>query len=328
MLSRVANLAYWMGRHLERAENTGRIIDVNTQLVLDLQSRQEADAPQAWEPLVYVSGNEEDFRRLYEGGIGEQAVVEFMLFDRRNPSSIQSCISQARENARCMRDQLATEMWEQINTFYLKLVKDTYRTYTREGSGEYIRGIKTQIQLIYGIAESMLPRNQVWWFFELGRHLERADNTPRIIDVKYYTLLPSTHQVGSALDVVQWAAVLRTCSGFEAFRKSRRGQLTIDRVVDYLLREDTFPRSVLHAVRTARLALDCITADAPYLADNAARQRVQELEHELESIEVSEIIASGLHEFLEQIQVKVAGIHAAVQNTFIHYPTQGARIVA
>src|SRR5690606_20626838 len=114
-------LVYWMARYLERAENTARIVDVNAQLVLDLQSRQAADDPRSWEPLAYVTGEEDKFFELYGRTVSERAVVDFMLFDRRNPSSFVSCVATARENARCIRDQLATEVWEALNTFYLRI---------------------------------------------------------------------------------------------------------------------------------------------------------------------------------------------------------------
>jgi uncharacterized alpha-E superfamily protein len=324
MLSRVANLVYWLARHLERAENTARIVDVNAALVLDLDARQAADDPKSWESLVYVSGGDELFRKLYGQDITDRTVVEFMLFDQRNPSSIFSCISIARENARCIRDQLASEAWEQINTFYLRLREDNYARYAQLGSFEYLNRIKTQIQLFYGIAESMLPRNQAWWFFELGRYLERADNVSRIIDVKYFTLLPTLNAVGSALDLIQWASVLRSCSGFEAFRKSHCGQLDLEHVVDYLMLDDAFPRSIYYSVREAEHSLAQITADAPHTAENAAATLLANLRAELEQADIPEIITTGLHEYLDDIQSKIAEIHAAVQAVFITYPTAGA----
>jgi len=330
MLSRVANLVYWMARYLERAENTARIVDVNAQLVIDLQSRQAADDPKSWEPLVYVTGDNEKFFELHgkDVAVTERAVVEFMLFDRRNPSSLVSCIAFARENARCIRDQLSSEVWETLNTFYLKLKSDDYTRYAQIGSIEYLNRVKTQIQLFYGVAESMMPRTGLWWFFQLGRHLERADNTSRILDVKYYMLLPDIHAVGSALDMIQWASVLRSCSGFEAFRRSRRGQLNLERVVDYLLRDDEFPRSILYSVNAVGEALAQITSTAPHLEENSAGTLVGELAAELEMIDIPSVIGDGLHEFLDDIQNKICAIHQAVQVTFVEYPTVGAKVLA
>lgn len=328
MLSRVANLVYWMARQLERAENTARIVDVNAQLVLDLQSRQAADDPKSWEPLVYVTGDEEKFFELYGETVTERAVTEFMLFDKRNPSSLISCIGLARENARCIRDQLSSEVWETLNTFFLKLKSDDFSRYAQLGSAEYLSRVKTQIQLFYGVAESMIPRTGLWWFFQLGRHLERADNTSRILDVKYYMLLPDLYAVGSALDMVQWASVLRSCSAFEAFRRSRRGQLNLERVVDYLLRDDVFPRSILYSVTEAEQALGQITADAVHLEDTAPARLIRELRAELEMIDVPAVIADGLHEFLDEVQVKLFDIHNAIQATFVEYDTADAKVQA
>jgi uncharacterized alpha-E superfamily protein len=328
MLSRVANLVYWMARYLERAENTARIVDVNAQLVLDLQSRQAADDPKSWEPLVYVTGDEDKFFELYGEAVTERAVIEFMLFDKRNPSSLISCIAFARENARCIRDQLSGDVWETLNTFYLKLKSDDFGRYAQLGSAEYLNRVKTQIQLLFGVADSMIPRTNLWWFFQLGRHLERADNTSRILDVKYYMLLPDVHTVGSALDMVQWASVLRSCSAFEAFRRSRRGQLNLERVVDYLLRDAVFPRSILFSIAEAEQALAQITAEGSQLDDSPPSRLLRSLRVELEQIDVTTVIADGLHEFLDDVQMKISEIHASIQETFVDYPTSGAQVIA
>ncbi|CAM2924270.1 alpha-E domain-containing protein [Rariglobus hedericola] len=327
MLSRVASLVYWMARQLERAENTARTIDVNAQLVLDLQSRQAADDPKSWEPLVYVTGDQEKFFELYGKVASERAVIEFMIFDKRNPSSIMSCISAARENARCIRDQLSSEVWETLNTFYLKLKSDDYPRYAQLGSAVYLNHVKTQIQLFYGVADSMIPRTDLWWFFDLGRHLERADNTSRILDVKYYMLLPSLHTVGSALDMIQWASVLRSCSAFEAFRRSRRGQLNLERVVDYLLRDAVFPRSILFSIMEAEQALGQITVSVHHMEDNVPARLIRELRAELEMIDVPGVIADGLHEFLDDVQNKISDIHNALLSTFVEYPTGSAKVL-
>lgn len=328
MLSRVANLVYWTARQLERAENTARIVDVNAQLVLDLQSRQAADDPKSWEPLVYVAGNDDRFSELYGDEVSERAVVEFMLFDRRNPSSVISCISQARENARCIRDLLAAEVWETLNTFYLKLKDDDFSRYAQLGSSEYLNRVKAQIQLFYGVAESMLPRNDAWHFFELGRHLERADNTSRILDVKYFMLLPDVSAVGTALDMIQWASVLRSCSGFEAFRRTRRGQLNLERVVDFLIRDRLFPRSIVFSVSEAGEALDRIISQAGLPTENDATRLARKLHEDLLGTDTPAVIAQGLHEFLDTVQGRISEIHSAVQETFIHYPTASARVLA
>jgi uncharacterized alpha-E superfamily protein len=274
-----------------------------------------------------VTGDQEKFFELYGKVASERAVIEFMIFDKRNPSSIMSCVSSARENARCIRDQLSSEVWETLNTFYLKLKSDDYPRYAQLGSAVYLNHIKTQIQLFYGVAASMIPRTDLWWFFDLGRHLERADNTSRILDVKYYMLLPCLHTVGSALDMIQWASVLRSCSAFEAFRRSRRGQLNLERVVDYLLRDDVFPRSILFSITEAEQALGQITVSDLHLEDNVPARLIRELRAELEMIDVPGVIADGLHEFLDDVQNKISDIHTALQTTFVEYPTASAKVL-
>ncbi len=319
MLSRVASLIYWTARQLERAENTVRLVDVNAQLVLDLEARRHADDPRAWEPLVFVTGDDEGFHKLYGDRISEETVVKYLLFDRENPSSYVSCIAAARENARCIQDQIASEMWETLNTFYHELSTHSYRTYQKLGAGEYLGQLKLHIQQLYGVAESMLPRDEGWWFYLLGRYLERADNVSRIIDIKYFMILPDLHEVGSALDIVQWASVLRSCSGFEAFRRSKRGQLTLERAVDYLLFDDEFPRSILASIIYAENCLRKITAEHEDGDQNPVLEMISKLRGHLENSAVTAIIADGLHEYLDDIQVRLSETHSAVHQNFFDY---------
>lgn len=319
MLSRVANLIYWIARQLERAENTARIVEVNAALVLDLQSRQDADDPRAWEPLVFVTGSDEKFHELYGEKVTERAVIEFMLFDKRNASSVLSCVGFARENARCIRDQLSAELWETINTFYLRLKDDDFTRYAQLGAADYLAWIKTQTQLFHGVADAMLPRTGGWWFYDLGRHLERADNTTRILDIKYYMILPGVQAVGSALDMVQWASVLRSCSAFEAFRRSRRGDLDLIRVVDYLIRDEAFPRSVRYSVVEAEHCLLRIGPGDGAPAVATAHDLLSGLRQDLVAADAKAIIASGLHEYLDDIQKRLEAIHEAIHAAYIDY---------
>lgn len=324
MLSRVANLIYWIARQLERAENTARIVEVNAALVLDLQARQDADDPRAWEPLVFVTGSDEKFHELYGDKVTERAVIEFMLFDKRNSSSVLSCVSFARENARCIRDQLSAELWETINTFYLRLKDDDFTRYAQLGAADYLAWIKTQTQLIHGVADAMLPRTDGWWFYDLGRHLERADNTTRILDIKYYMILPSVQAVGSALDMVQWASVLRSCSAFEAFRRSRRGDLDLVGVVDYLIRDEAFPRSVLYSLAEAEQCLIRIGPGDGLPEVAAAHSLARSLREDLENADTKAVIADGLHEYLDGLQVRIESLHDAIQAAYIDHTPAAA----
>lgn len=325
MLSRVANLIYWMARYLERAENACRILDVNTQLALDLQSGQTS-ASRAWEPIVHVSGDEAEFRKLHDD-FSERSVVDFMIFNRRNSNSISSCIAQARENARCVREQLSTETWEQLNRLYLRLQRETFVDYQRIGSNEFLNRLKRSIQLFYGIAAGMLARSEGWYFFELGRSLERADSMSRLLDVKYYTLLPSVQMVGTAVDVLQWSAVLRSCSAFEAFRKARRGQVNAERVVDYLVLDESFPRSIRFSIVSAEEAIRRITRDSDHHFSNAPTRSLGRLRAELDYSDIKEIMSSGLHEWIDRLQSTIANIHNDVETTFFFYEVENAKVL-
>jgi uncharacterized alpha-E superfamily protein len=295
--------------------------------VLDLESHQDFNDPRVWEPLVYVTGEEEKFFKLHGKIASEEAVVQFLLFDRKNPSSLLSCVASARENARCVRDQISSEMWEVINTFYLKLKTHDYQTYAQTGSNEYIADLKLRTQQIYAVAESMPPRNEGWWFYLLGRYLERADNVSRILDIKYFMILPDRHHVGSALDVIQWGSVLRSCSAFEAFRRTQRGQLKLENVTDYLIRDTEFPRSILASITAAENCLLKISSDKENPLKDVALQEIYELRKQLESCDIKVVLGNGLHEFLDDIQSHVAAIHAATQTCFVNYDPVEAAVV-
>ncbi len=325
MLSRVADLVYWMARHLERAENTARILDVNTQLALDLQ-RPTGEDPRAWEPMIHVAGQVDRFNELYDA-VTERNVVDFLTFNRKNPSSIVSCIAQARENARCVREQMSGETWEQLNRFHLRLHKESIDTYLELGANEYLNRVKLSLQLFDGIAGGMLPRNEGWHFYKLGRLLERADNTSRLIDVKYFSLLPSARDVGTAIDTIQWAAVLRSCSAFEAFRKNRRGQITSERVIGYLILDEFFPRSIRFAITGAEESIRRITRDSDHHFSTRPSRHLGRLRADLDYAEPQDIIAGGLHEWIDTLQLRIAETHTAIEETFFDYDAAKAVVL-
>lgn len=324
MLARVALLTYWMARYLERAENTARILDVNTQLALDTHRRQALDDPKLWEPVVFACGSDELFRR-HHATATERNVVEFVLFDHANPSSIYSCVSQARENARCIREQITSEMWEQLNRLYLTVKKDGYEDYQRTGASDYLLRLESELQLFIGITESMFPRSDGWDWLQLGRFLERADNVSRIVDVKYFSLLPAVSMIGGAIDIVQWAAVLRSCSALEAFRRSGHGHLTVESIVGYLVHNPLFPRSLRFAAREVH---DTIAKISRPGTDNAALAAASDLLSLVDGRAIKDILSSGLHEFLDAVQLRAGDVASAVDRTFIHYPVDAAPTAA
>ncbi|MGH8021432.1 MAG: alpha-E domain-containing protein [Opitutaceae bacterium] len=325
MLSRVANLTYWMARYLERADNSARILDVNTQLALENRAGPSDDA-RLWQPIIFALGDETLFKQLYPETT-EQSVAEFVLFNTKNPNSILSCINLARENARCIRDQLSSEAWEQLNRLYLHMRDKTVADYHGVGTTDFLSRLRKSIQLFYGIAASMLPRNDGWHFYNLGRFLERADNTSRVIDVKYFTLLPSALAVGSALDALHWAAVLRSCSAFEAFRKSRLGVIKAERVLEYLILDEFFPRSIRFSIITAEEAVRRLTRDADHHYSNAPSRSLGRLRADLDYLLIGDIVSHGLHEWIDNLQLKIAKIHEDIESAFVDYDIERARIL-
>jgi len=207
MLSRVADSIYWMSRYVERAENVARFIEVNLQLMLDAP----AGETQQWEPLVNTTGDWEAFGKRY-GEPTQNNVVQFLTFDAANPNSIVSAVRAARENARSIREIISSEMWLQLNKFYLMVTAAARNSAAEANPHEFFDEVKTASHLFNGIAEATMSHGEPWHFFHMGRMLERADKTSRILDVKYFILLRSVEDVGTAYDDLQWAAVLRSAS--------------------------------------------------------------------------------------------------------------------
>lgn len=325
MLCRVADNIYWLARYMERADYIARVLDVNTNLVLDMTGFVEADPFDAWQPIVAVSGDEKIFHQHYSTA-DEQSVVSFLLFDKENPGSIYRSIAAARENARCVREQISSEMWEQINRLYLRLKDQSYDDYQRIGSSEYFNRTKASIYLFYGIAEQMMPRTTGWHFFNLGRFLERADNLSRLIDIKCLSLLPHEKKISPVADLIQWTAVLRSCSGYEAFRKSRQGNITAERVIDYLVLNEHFPKSIRFSIIQAEAALRQVSGASDHHFTNLGGRALGQLRAELDYALLEAVLETDLHEYMQEIQDKIAEVGALINDTFINYSIENAHI--
>lgn len=318
MLSRVADSLYWINRYIERAENVARFIDVNLHLMLDLPG----GAVEQWEPLVATTGDDAPFAERY-GAATSEHVIDFLTFDRENPNSIISCLRLARENARAVRQIISSEMWEQVNTFYLMIIDPTARDRVRTAPYEFFREIKMASHLFEGLTNATLSHGEGWHFCRLGRVIERADKTSRILDVKYFLLLPSVADVGSPFDDIQWAAVLRSTSALEMYRK-RHHHLTPDRIVDFLLLDREFPRSIHHCLIKADESLHALSGTQVGTFCNVAEQQLGLLRAELAYTRVQDIIAAGLHEFLDALQTKLNVLGENISATFFAlYPAGG-----
>lgn len=313
MLSRVAESIYWIARYMERAENVARCIDVSLQISLDTPGGLNAQ----WRPLVAAAGGEKYFAEKYGDAFtndteARETILHFLTFDPDYPNSILSCVSKARENARQVRGCLALEAFEHLNKFYHLLTAGSARKRASESPYDFYSEVRAASYLFEGIIQSTLSRGEEWHFLRLGRLLERADQTSRILDVKYFILLPAPDDVGSVVDDLLWAALLNSVSGYEMFRR-RHGRISPDKVVDFLVLDREFPRAILFCLLRAEESLLAISGTPMGSFRNGAEKKLSRLRSTLAYCNVEDIIARGLHEFLDELQT---GLNAAGEGIF------------
>jgi len=316
MLSRVADAIYWVSRYIERAENVARFVDVNQSMSLGGTSQ--------WAPLIFSSGDEEMFGKLY-GDFSHANVLEFLLFNEENPNSILSCLIKARENARTIRDILSVSLWEAINRFYLRMreaSRDAAKV--RANPASFLERVKRGSHEVIGVYEATMSHGEAWHFARMGRLLERADKTSRILDVKYYILLPAASQAGSMFDVVQWSALLESTSALHMYRK-RFGRIAPYSVAEFLMLDPQFPRSIRFCVEQCEISLQGIVGSgdsADSVPDVTVRDELKRLRARLESVTIGEIFQIGLHEFIDECQLGLNAIGAAVYHDFFEVDPQ------
>jgi uncharacterized alpha-E superfamily protein len=310
---------YWMCRYIERAENTARFLAVNFILALDAPDLNGAQ----WTPLVMVSGDDALFEQKYPAPATKEAVMSFLMFDADNPNSILSCLTAARENARSIREIISSEMWEQINTYYLfvrNLASEARVNFDSIANNfEMFTTMKLSAHLFEGVMAATMSHNEAWHFGRLGRFLERADKTSRILDVKYFILLPDAAGVGSSLDNIQWAAVLKSASALEMYRKIHH-RIDPLKVAEFLILDDVFPRSIRYALSRAQRSLSSITGNPIGRAGVEPEKHIGKLCSELEFTDIDEILGAGLHEFLDNLQIKMNAVGSSVTETFFIVP--------
>jgi uncharacterized alpha-E superfamily protein len=315
MLSRVADSVYWMSRYVERAENVARFIDVNFQLMLDDPTGEDRQ----WQPLVNASGDEGDFTKRC-GTATQENVIKFLTFDAANPNSILSCLQKARENARSVREIISSEMWLHINKFYLMAKAAGSAADWMDSANDFFQEIKQASHLFSGITDATMTHGEAWHFGRLGRMLERADKTSRMLDVKYYILLRSVEDVGTALDDLQWAAVLRSASAFEMYRK-RHGRISPRGVVEFLILDRDFPRAIQFCLLTAQESLYAISGTPLGTFRCPPEKLLGQLCSDLSFTSLDEIMRRGLHEYLDDLQTRMNAISSGIFQTFFAFKT-------
>lgn len=310
MLSRVASSIYWMNRQIERAENLARFVEVNLQLVID----SPPGAVEQWQPLVDATGDHEDYKARY-GTATRETVIEFLSSDPANPNSIFSCLAMARENARTVRESISNELWLALNDTFLSVCSEDAKRRAIQRPIEFFAEVRNSSRLIEGITNATLLRGEAWHFSRLGRMIERADKTSRILDIKYFFLLPDTQDVGTPLDDLHWFAVLESTSASEMFRLGRR-DVDVRSIADFLVLNPYFPRSVRFCTVNAGESMSAITGSAPGMYSNDAERLLGRMGSRLEFSKVEEIIHVGLHEYLDACQTELNAIGAAIDAEF------------
>ena len=309
LLSRVADSVYWIARYIERAENVARFIGVNLNLQLDLPL-----APaQQWQPLIDTSGDAAVFKERF-GSATQAKVIEYLAYDLENANSIVSCLRFARENARSVRETISSEMWAQVNGMYLQI--QTQRSLPEpERMLDVFREIRMGCHLFQGITDATMTHNEAWHFMRMARKLERADKTSRLLDVKYFMLLPSLADVGTPYDDIHWSAVLKSVSGFEMYRK-KYGRITPADVVEFLVMDPEFPRAVRFCIKSASDSLHAITRTPSGAFRYRSEQLMGRLCAELDFASVEAVIRGGLHEYLDGLQLKMNEIDKCLASDF------------
>ncbi len=310
MLSRVAESIYWMSRYVERAENVARFISVNLNLSLDMPG----EAGQQWWPLVVITGDEHEFQQRI-AATTKESVVQFLTFDTENPNSILSCLRKARENARGVREIISAEMWEHINKYYLMVRDGGTLEDVLDNPYAFFERVNVSGQQFLGVTDATMTHGEAWHFCQLGRMMERADKTSRILDVKYFILLPKLTDVGTPFDDIQWLALLRSASALEMYRQ-RHGRISPVNVVTFLVLDREFPRAVLHCLTRANESLHAISGTYTGSFCNLAEQRLGQLRAELAYTRADEVIASGLHEFVDDFQRRLNLVGDAICDSF------------
>lgn len=322
MLCRVADAIYWMARYMERAENVARFIDVNLNLTLD--APEGFVAAKHWMALVTTSGDDQAFLASY-GHANQDNVIRFLAFDQDNPNSILSCLRATRENARSVREVLSSEMWEHINEVYLR-VQAIGRESRLLEEASFFKDVKLASHLFIGLSEATMSHGEAWHFARLGRLLERADKTGRILDARYFMLRSQPDHIDTPQDALLLGALLKSASAFEMYRKQFQRLHRMD-VAKFLLFDRQFPRALAYCVEQAQYSMDRIL-DADH-SDNQAAEELRLLSALIANGVIDQVIATSVHDYIDRFQQQLNRLDDAIRSCFFEltHPSIPAPIV-
>lgn len=301
MLSRVADTIYWMARYIERAENTARLVNVNGHLLLDLPRRVRL----GWAPLIDITGSHDTFFARYEEA-DERHVVRFLVTDGANPGSILGSLQLARENARTIRDIIPREAWEQVNQLYLQARENASASQSRRRREDYLRQIILGAQTITGQLAGTMTHDEGYDFLRMGRNLERADMTTRIIDVRSASLLPELSDELTPFENIQWMSVLKSLTAYQMYRREMRLRVRRPDVLAFLLQERRFPRAFYHALCEVESCLHNLPHSEKPL------EALARLQKKVLGAKPQRLRQDELHKFIDQLQLGLAKVHGQI----------------
>ena len=308
MLSRVAENLYWMARYLERTEDTARLINAITTVVLDMPQ----GTAFGWNMLVKAAGLDELFSKHYDHA-HEDNIMRFLILDECNPSSIMSCIHLARENTRTFREVLPWEAWEAINSLYLYARANLRSNMSRSARFEVLNAIVYRRQALVGLLAGSMSRDVAYQFLRLGRNVERADMTSRIIDVTTAVLLPRNDEPGTAYLNLLWLSVLRSLSAYQMYRRHVAVQVRPEQALNFLFNDAHFPRTITHCMDEVNECLSTLPKNTDAL------RALRSVRRRLRAADLTELVREGLHEFMDEIQADLAELHDALSQRYFYF---------
>jgi len=321
MLAREADSVYWMARYVERAEHIARLLRIKLNLLADTGDLEDTLLEWLWRVVPRVF-------RLPDGAGGLAAgpvetlgarVVSFMTFDPANSNSLFCCLTQARENARGVRETISAEMWEELNSIYWSIRADDARQRFDESPDAFLNSVVSASMLFQGLTDQTIRHDQRWQFTQLGKYIERIDFTCRVVSLHWQILTQAEDLLDLPLQNIHWMGLLRSCCSIEAYRKSQLAEIDGLRVVSYLTLEESFPRSVRYAVRGAANAIAAVREESDARKADAVQRILGRLDAQLEYAELSELVAEGVPQYLARIESEVSSVALALQRGyFLH----------
>jgi len=306
MLARLAENLYWHGRYVERAEDLARLINVTAHLNLDLPSGLSA----GWEPLIRITGNARLFAES-DHPLNERNIVRFLLLEESNPSSLRTTLESARENLRSARDLAPREVWEQMNSLYLKSTDELNGNLGKRRRQDFLEELILDCQQMAGTLQGTMSHDHAYDFILIGRHLERADMITRILEVRGYDLLPETAEELGPFESIQWMSVLKSLTAYQMYRRHVRSRVSGSDVLRFLLRDGQFPRSVMFCL----LALEDLIDGLPGEDDRSLRG-VTHLQRLLNETQARNLRGKELAGFMDRLQIELAEIDLSIRNTW------------